>query len=226
MRLNIFEKLKQDPYYWGMDVTQYPGDETMAAWKNDLPLQFTGFYLAPSPGQSNTSWMNKRGILSEQGWGFAPVYMGQQSGSGNLTTGQGALDAQNAAVLARKAGFRQGTYIYLDIQELGAISDAFLSYINGFVKRLLSAGYSPAVYCNYKNADKINSFVSGNPRFWVANYTYAASGAATGKAPDPANSGVPFAAVWQLAEDIPITFGGHRIASVDINSSIYRDPSI
>lgn len=47
MRFNILKHLMPDPYYWGMDITQYPGDEIMRVWKNTSPLQFTGFYLFP-----------------------------------------------------------------------------------------------------------------------------------------------------------------------------------
>ena len=82
-------KIAANTYYWGMDIVQYPGDEIMKVWKNSSPLQFTGFYLAPTQNQQNTSWMDKKTILAEQGWGFAPIYMGLQTGSDNLTAEQG-----------------------------------------------------------------------------------------------------------------------------------------
>lgn len=65
--------------------------------------------------------MSKRAALAEQGWGFAPIYVGQQTGSMKLTAEQGELDAQNAVTLAQRAGFSTGTYIYLDIQEIDRI---------------------------------------------------------------------------------------------------------
>jgi Rv2525c-like, glycoside hydrolase-like domain/Hemopexin len=106
--------------YGGVDVLQYPGDPAMDILWNTTSLTWTGFYLAPAPSQGNTSWMNRRAFLEGLGWGFAPIYVGQQThaspGSHTLTQAQGTIDANDAAALALHAGFVPGSIIYLDIE--------------------------------------------------------------------------------------------------------------
>jgi len=78
----------------GFDVSAYPGDTTMKNFiGNGAPFSFAGFYLAPAPCHFDTSWMTKRPFLAGLGYGFLPIYVGQQlSGSGcksnNLTAAQ------------------------------------------------------------------------------------------------------------------------------------------
>jgi hypothetical protein len=86
-------------------------------------LRWTGFCLTPAPSQQYAGWMGKREFLEGLGWGFAPVYVGQQTvqnspdSSHELTAEQGRIDAQEAATLAKKAGFPDGTNIFLDIEQ-------------------------------------------------------------------------------------------------------------
>lgn len=68
-------------FYYGMDVSLYPGDAAMQAWWNASPFCYTGFYLAPAPYHQDASWMSKRQVLINQGWGFMPVYVGRQADS-------------------------------------------------------------------------------------------------------------------------------------------------
>jgi len=103
--------------YYGFDKSDYPGDDVMQAWWTNSPFYFVGFYLAPAPHHTGTGWMNKRATLKSQGWGFLPIYSGRQISDSNLTEQQGRTDAQNAATLARNAGFSYNTVIYLDIEQ-------------------------------------------------------------------------------------------------------------
>src|SRR6185437_7088284 len=64
----------------GFDTFAYPGDATMRAWMKTpgAPYKWVGFYL-PSPCHKDDSWTGKRAVLDSMGWGFAVVYVGQQT---------------------------------------------------------------------------------------------------------------------------------------------------
>src|SRR5262249_18022116 len=58
----------------GIDRSTYPGDTVMQWLWDNTNLYWTGFYLAPAPSHGkDTSWMSRRGVLKQMGWGFAPV---------------------------------------------------------------------------------------------------------------------------------------------------------
>ena len=97
----------------GIDKRDYPGDNTIQWLINNTNLKWTGFYLAPSPCQGNISWMNKYNALKNFGWGFAPIYVGQQdpittgcpSSAHVLTQAQCITDASEAATLVTRLAF-------------------------------------------------------------------------------------------------------------------------
>lgn len=57
-------------YDYGFDRSTYPGDTEMQGLWTNTSLAFTGFYLAPAPDHSDTSWMGKRAKLKSMGWGL------------------------------------------------------------------------------------------------------------------------------------------------------------
>jgi len=66
----------------GFDTSIYPGDATMRAWlRPNSPYHWVGYYLA-APCRRDTSWAGKRQTLSAMGWGFAVLYVGQQTWEG------------------------------------------------------------------------------------------------------------------------------------------------
>jgi hypothetical protein len=93
-------------YHYGFDRFTYPGDTVMQYWWSNTPMFWTGFYLAPAPQHSDTSWMTKYNTARHMGWGFAPLYVGRQVGDSNLTEAQGRSDAHNAAPLRVRPAFR------------------------------------------------------------------------------------------------------------------------
>jgi hypothetical protein len=216
-------------YHYGMDTSLYPGDAVMQAWWNCSPFCYTGFYLAPAPYHQDTSWMNKRPVLLSHGWGFMPVYVGRQTDSSYLDTGTGANEADQAASLARCAGFPPQTIIFLDIETSQPLSDRYLSYVIAWVNELRRKGYQAGIYCYSPNANQIRrSLFTHHPpgiwrpaEFWVARYVEHGFPPSI---PRPACSGVPFASVWQFAGDLDLTYGGYTSA-VDLNTSVYTDPS-
>src|ERR1043165_1953648 len=102
------------PIFLGFDRSEYPGDDVMRLLRTTAQIDFTGFYLAPAPSHPNAGWMSKRAFLAGLGFGFAPIYVGQQQpgapghsnpGSHVITAAQGTIDGKNATVLMTHAGF-------------------------------------------------------------------------------------------------------------------------
>lgn len=66
----------------GFDTYEYPGDETMGAWRDEsVPFEWVGYYL-PAPCHKDDSWSGKRETLTKMGWGLAVIYVGQQTWGG------------------------------------------------------------------------------------------------------------------------------------------------
>jgi hypothetical protein len=63
----------------GFDISIYPGDAAMRAWRRPgSPYHWVGYYL-PAPCRRDTSWTGRRAQLADMGWGFAVLYVGQQT---------------------------------------------------------------------------------------------------------------------------------------------------
>jgi hypothetical protein len=235
------------PPYFGFDISTYPGDSKMQTWWSSSPFYFVGFYLAPAPHHSNTSWMTKYSVLSGQGWGAIPIYVGRQSGDGSLlTAAQGRADAHSAANLAIQAGMPQGFgYLYLDVESGGTLSSAFINYIKAWIVEMdTNTTFWAGVYCSYSHtAAQIRAAIGANTvcRFWCFNVNCPPSPGCTtpSSAPNPANCGYSEATTWQYAQDpqpggvscVGYT-GGHCQPQwdgvsllVDLDSSLYQHPA-
>lgn len=218
-------------YYYGFDISIYPGDSQMSAFWRSTPFWYTGFYLAPSPSHSfDSSWMDKRTYLKTMGYGFLVIYAGRQENWSNLTTAQGQTDADQAISLAQQAGFPNGTYIFLDIENGGDLTAAFLNYISGWVNRV-NASTSPywsGIYCSFwRTADQIRNHLSGATlKFWCYNINVPPSPGANfpTTAPDPTGCGVSFASAWQFVVDTPKTYNGVTL-TIDVNTATSQNPS-
>ena len=221
----------------GFDRLSYPGDAVMQRLFDQTNLSWTGFYLAPSPSQQNTSWMAKRDLLKAMGWGFAPIYVGQQQpepnspGSHIITSEQGRNDASDAANLAVQAGFSQNSVLYLDIETGGPIHHGLLEYYKAWVQGVFDNGYYPGVYCSYRLASQLTN-ADARPLTWVfhlkfpsGNGQYFPSYSDPFPNSAPSDSGCESATVWQLAQHCSIISGDDTITPVDLNSSISLDPS-
>jgi hypothetical protein len=232
----------RESFFAGFDRLDYPGDSMMQTIFDETNLCWCGFYLAPAPSQGNTSWMLKRAYLQQIGWGFAPIYVGQQAvgpGSHTVTAKQGVIDAQDAATLASSAGFPTGSILFLDIEQGPPVGAGALAYYDAWVSELEDhTNYSPGVYCSfYQVADALKK-LNARPTFWVFNINHYTCGPAKGTherikattpfpAPDPTQSGVNFAQLWQLGQgnNCSIQAGGHTLARVDFDSASAADPS-
>ena len=222
--------------YWGMDKSGYPGDAAMQTIKQNSPLTFTGFYLGPttSGNHPDTGWMTKYATLKNQGWSIVPLYLGYQND--HFTTAQGSADADNAIDLAKNhASIPTNTRIYLDVEQGGTLSSAQISYIVGWLKRMISVGtYRAGVYAAYTTSQQIFDAMGSQAntpyvRYWsyyISSSAYqnsTTSGTSSLAAPSPAGSGFANASMWQLTQNTSRTYGTVTINPVDISSSIYSN---
>lgn len=242
--LQVAESSAAVTYYFGFDRSTYPGTTVMQDWWITNPSFFTGFYLAPAPHHSNTSWMSRRTTLRNMGWGFAVIYVGRQAADGSLlTAAQGRTDAHNATALAAQAGFPSLSFIFLDIETGGSLSTAFINYIVGYATEMRgSTVYNPGIYCSYTSAAQIQTALGSTyAEFWCWRLGCPPSQGChqTPPAPNPTGCGVPFAHVWQYAQSgIPGSCSGFQsngncnFASggtgypVDLDVAIRSNPSI
>jgi hypothetical protein len=217
----------------GFDRLTYPGDNFMRWLWDKTNLAWTGFYLAPAPSQPYTGWMQKRAFLAGLGWGFAPIYVGQQArgpGSKILTERQGRLDAARAAMLARNAGFRGHSCIYLDIEQGPPLEQKVKDYYGAWVQGIFDNGFYPGVYCSFLIANQLDR-VDARPVTWVFHLTHRAGAYRDPfPDPDPGRSNYFGAAVWQLAQNCSLRVEDdsgtlHRLAPVDFDSATMADPS-
>jgi hypothetical protein len=220
-------------FYAGFDRLSYPGDDAMKWLKENTNLFWAGFYLAPAPSQSNTSWMTKRGFLVGLGWGLAPIYVGQQiagtPGKHNLTADQGTTDAQNAAQLAIQAGFPADAAIFLDVEQGPPAQSRTIAYYTAWVAELINQGFTPGVYCSYSGVAKLLSDVDLSPIFWVFNLNtkYNQCPSDPFPAPNPKCSKVDFASLWQFCQSktCSIAVDGKTMQNWDFDSAVTCDPS-
>jgi len=215
--------------FLGIDRSEYPGDGMMQQLRTQGQVDFTGFYLAPAPSHGNQGWMSKRSFLQGLGFGFAPIYVGQQQsppGSLNLTAAQGAIDGQHATQLAATAGFPNSSVLYLDVETGPPAHPAFLDYYGAWVQAVIDNGFSPGVYCSHHLAA---DFIGTDDRAAVWVFQFASSGGNFTPPlprPDPAQSSFAGARVLQYAQNCHLVVGSDSLSPVDLDSALVADPSM
>lgn len=217
----------------GFDSLAYPGDSVMAWLKANTNLSFVGFYLAPAPSRPTSDWMTRRATLAAQGWGFAPVYVGQQEttqpGDHALTAAQGTTDGGDAVTLMQQAGFAPGSYVHLDLEQGGTVSSATAAYAGAWIDAVKASGlFTPAVYCSHTTAASILALRPGT-RLWCWNLQGAVPGPnypPNLPANNPTGCGAA-ATVWQWAQNVTLTLYGAPVQSlnVDLDCASIADPS-
>jgi hypothetical protein len=215
--------------FLGFDRSEYPGDSVMKALRTQAQLAWTGFYLAPAPTHKNTGWMLKRSFLAGLGFGFAPIYVGQQQsppGSQILTTTQGELDGANAARLGRQAGFPEPSVLYLDIETGPPAKQAFFDYYKAWVGAVIDNGFLPGVYCSHRLAAQ---FIAADNRAvpWVFQLKSSTpqTFAPPLPTPNPSQSSFSGARVLQYAQNGKLTLSGTTLKPIDLDTALMADPS-
>jgi hypothetical protein len=118
------------PSHLGFDTNIYPGDGAMDAWKQSGQYEWVGYYLKGAC-HSDGSWTGKREHLTENGWGLAVIYVGQQTWGRNL--GQAAP----AASVATSKHLKHGRHVARTMTRRSVVPVATAndgcsaSYVNG-----------------------------------------------------------------------------------------------
>jgi hypothetical protein len=216
--------------FLGLDRATYPGDNVMKLARTQANIAFTGFYLGPAPSHPDTGWMKKRSFLSGLGYGFAPVYVGQQQsgpGSHKISTAQGVIDGKNAATLAHAAGFPKQSVVYLDIENGPPTVPALFNYYVAWVKSVIGSGFTPGVYCSHLLAAQ---FLAHDSRAipWVFQLKLSGGHVFTPPlpTPDPSKSSFSGAKVLQFAQNCTLNLGSTQLRPIDLNTALVPDPSV
>lgn len=219
------------PIFLGLDTSSYPGDNVMKLARTQANIAFTGFYLGPAPSHPDTGWMKKFSFLSGLGYGFAPVYVGQQQsgpGTHNLSAKQGAVDGKNAAQLMKTAGFPALSVVYLDIETGPPATPAFFDYYTAWVQAVAGGGYTPGVYVSHLLAAQFLAHESSAVP-WVFQLKFAGGQVFNPPplpTPDPSKSSLASARVLQFAQNCTLNLGGGtRLSPVDFDTALVADPS-
>jgi len=203
-----------DVSYLGFDRNEYPGDEAMAVLRKQFA--FVGYWLSPPPGEKANSWTGKGEKLAAQGYGFVLLYAGRPGSSlktAQAGTAAGETDAKEAVELARKEGFAVGSTIFLDIEEGGRFNDAEHAYFRAWAETLGREHYRPGFYSSgivvnegggskIISADDIRGHLGTlDAAYWVFNDACPPSPGCVNpkEVPAPSQSGVAYAALWQIS---------------------------
>ena len=201
--------------YLGFDRNDYPGDPALISLKKTF--SFAGYWLNNPPGASSNTWLGKRKILKQRGFGFLILFNGRtysQLKSPHQPGALGAGDARAAAESARQQGFPANAIIFLDQEEGGKLLPEQESYVLAWIDGVIATGFRAGVYCSgmpasegsgkfVVTADYIRNRAAGREiSFFVYGDACPPSPgcAYAEKLPAPTASGVKFASIWQFAQ--------------------------
>jgi Domain of unknown function (DUF1906) len=201
--------------YLGFDRNNYPGDGNLEILRQTF--SYTGFWLNHPPSARTNTWSGKRKALQSAGFGFLVLFNGRLDNelkSVPNATKLGKSDAHAAIAAARREGFPARTIIFLDQEQGGRMLPEQKAYIYAWVDGVSAAGFAAGIYCSGISAAKEGGedIVTAEDirqnagakkiAFWITNDACPPSlGCAfPKKAPNPVDSGIRFADVWQYAQ--------------------------
>ena len=199
--------------YVGFDRNDYPGDATLDELRKTF--SFCGYWLNAPPGENATTWTGKRAILRAHGFGFLVLFNGRLDKEllrAASVKSLGANDAASAVNAAGTEGFARGTVIFVDQEEGGTMLPEQREYLYAWIDAVNAAGYRAGVYCSGIPDSQSGGAITANDirenagarqiAFFVYNDACPPSpgcvSASNGLA--PAQGGLAFAAVWQIAQ--------------------------
>jgi hypothetical protein len=158
----------------GFDASAFPGFSAMAWLKANTNLVFTGFYLSPAPSHRDNGWMATHGELTREGWGFLPVFVGQQlggPGSHQVSGPQGRFDGELAAALMKAAGFPLGARVFLDLEDGEPLVQPRTGYVTAWARAVEAAGWRAGAYCSHSLGEVVRETMRAggaeDPRIWA-----------------------------------------------------------
>lgn len=146
--------------YAGFDRNEYPGDAALPALRKSF--NYTGYWLNNPPGASRNTWMGKRALLKQHGFGFLVLFNGRTSAQlkGKDAAALGVLDGQAAVVAATREGFNSNALIFLDQEEGGRLTPQQADYLFAWADAVESAGLHAGVYCSGIDVPEGNGKIS------------------------------------------------------------------
>jgi hypothetical protein len=203
----------QNGPYPGFDRNDYPGDAHLAALHQTFA--YAGYWLNNPPGEKTNTWAGHRTAVEAAGFGFLVLFNGRLYAELKTVANAAQLgqsDAKAAAAAARHEGFPRATIIFLDQEQGGRMLPEQKAYIYAWVDGVTAAGFRAGIYCSGMVSNDSNSIATANDvrqnagrreiAYWVTNDACPpAPGCAFPEhPPNPAQSGVRFAEIWQFAQ--------------------------
>jgi hypothetical protein len=153
--------------------------------------------------------MRNYAALRALGLGVVPIYVGNllppQLQRGPITSTQGAIDGQDAAQLATRAGFSPGHRIFLDVDDITEVRQQYVQYFQAWSHAVQNAGFRSGIRAlSHVSAP----FIQANPQSALWCQSHYVRGAAIFGAQVNVRSGV-----------------GSANAQIDINLSMSADPA-
>lgn len=212
--------------YAGFDADRFPGLPMMARLKRETNLAWCGYYLV-APSHPNAGWTQQRAALIAQGWGLAPIFVGQEvigPGSHTVTAAQGQIDGVAAANAMGREGFPTGSCVFLDLENGPPFSNLEGGYVEAWVNQLKLSRWQPGVYCSHAMAQQVIAAAQG-ARIWTFKVPTVAPSEATPPfvTPPVALSGVSSAMIWQRAQNVTLQPYG---LLTDLSVATVPDPSV
>jgi hypothetical protein len=226
----------QSTAYLGFDRNNYPGDETLAILHQSF--SYTGYWLNQPPSARTNTWSGKRQKLQSAGFGFLVLFNGRlynELKSVSNATKLGKTDAKAAVAATRREGFPAQTIIFLDQEQGGRMLPEQKAYIYAWVDGVNAGGFGSGIYCSgisaakeggedIVTADDIRQNAGSRKiSFWVANDACPPSPGCTvpTRVPNPAESGIDFADVWQFAQSPKRPHAASCPATYNADSNCY-----
>lgn len=203
----------QDPTYLGFDRNDYPGDASLKILKQTFA--YAGYWLNNPPGASSNTWVGHRAAVQSAGFGFLVLFNGRlyaELKSPANAKRMGQSDARKAVASAMREGFPKAIIIFLDQEQGGRMLPAQKAYIYSWVDGVIAGGFRAGIYCSgIPSPDDQNIITAEDIRqsagsrqivYWAINDACPPSPGCTfpQHPPNPSDSGVGFAEVWQFAQ--------------------------
>lgn len=209
----------------GLDTSQFPGLKLTAALRARTNAEWLAYYLV-APSHPNAGWRGQRAALVAQGWGLAPVYVGEETtgpGSHNVTAAQGAINGDDAADKMVADGFAPRSCGFLDLENGPPYGQLEGGHVSAWCTRFAARGFTPGIYCSHLMADEVSAQNPG-ARIWVFKVPTEERTAAISPFPAPAlaDSGFAPAALWQRQQNVWLPGFG---LLVDLDVADTSDPS-
>lgn len=204
----------------GFDRNLYPGDNALPALRKHFA--FTGYWLNNPPGETTNTWLGKREILRQNGFGFLVLFNGRldaeilRAGHRGVTPAAlGRKDAAAAIAAAQRERFPAGTTIFLDQEEGGRLLPEQSGYLFGWTEAVAASSYKPGVYLSGQpveddpgktitTAQDVREQIAAKHLHPVALFVYQdacpPSNGCTVTPPPISSAGSPGIDIWQYAQ--------------------------